>query len=101
MLSVSIGFWILNFILFNFIILQKDERFDLSMLFVFPLFKLQDSIVFILATFYGVFYKIPIVLIEERVNLQENQKIKKILETKNKDANKEHVIKINNEFLTV
>ena len=100
MLGASIFFWILHFTLFNMIILQKEERFDLSMLFIFPLFKLQDSIVFILATFYGVFYKIPIVLIEERVNLQENQKIKKILDTKNKNANKEYIIKINNEFLT-
>ena len=99
MLAVSIGFWVLHFIIFNTILLQKEERFDLSMLFVFPVFKIQDSIVCITSSFYGIFYKIPIVLIEERINLQENQKIKKILETKNKNANKEYIIKINNELL--
>ena len=105
MLGASIGFWILHFTLFNLVILQKDERFDLSMLFVFPLFKLQDSIVFILSQLYSIFYKIPNVLIEERVNLKENPKIKKILGNKKPEQIEivEHTITIepeNNEFLT-
>jgi hypothetical protein len=80
MFASRLVLWIINFIMLNFLFLQKEERFDLLILFIFPLYYMIDSVACIASILYGIFYKIPRVLIEDRINLKDNEKIKIILE---------------------
>lgn len=88
--------WIITYFTFNFCFLKRDERFDWYMFFVFPCYKFQDTFVCIAGMLYGLFYKIPNVLIEDKIDLKNNEKIQAILNTPEIDMTEVIV----NEFLT-
>ena len=58
---------------------KKNVLIYLCYLF-FPFYYMIDSIACITSILYGIFYKIPNVLIEDKINMKDNEKIKIILE---------------------
>ena len=79
MFFASLITWLITFLVFNVRILKGDEKFDWYMFFLFPFYKFQDIFLCIGAMYYGLLYKIPNVLIEDRINIKNNEKINKVL----------------------
>jgi hypothetical protein len=78
MFGASIGLSMIGFLIFNYYQLKKDERLPIWVMFLFPVYALYESVVFLMAVLYSIVVN-PQVLFHRGEKLSDNEKLKNVI----------------------